>query len=127
MRILRYGSVQCFKNINLPRCIVDMIITTNDMTDVHIQIIHYHTKIISRDAITSQQNQIIKLAVRYHNFTLDQIIKDDMSLCGILKADNWLDFGWGGCFASRQRPSYLGFNPAARCCSRNKSSSSLLA
>jgi hypothetical protein len=51
-----------------------MIVTSYNMSDLHIRIINYHSKVIGGRAITSHDNQIIQFGVLKYNFATNLII-----------------------------------------------------
>ena len=67
-------------DLNLPRCIVQMIIAANDMGDAHIMVIHHDGEHINRAAIGTQQNHVIKLIVANDDIALHLVHDDRLPL-----------------------------------------------
>ena len=59
--ILRHSRTQCFKDIDLTRRVIHMIVSTYHVSDTHIQIINHHTKIIGGRAVAASDDEIIQL------------------------------------------------------------------
>ena len=56
MRKLRHYGTQRVIDVNLPRGIVDMIVTSNNMGDLHINIVNDYAKIICWNTICTHNH-----------------------------------------------------------------------
>ena len=63
MGIGRHHCAQRFENINLPWRVVDMVITTDHMANLHVHIVDHDTEVVSGRAICARDDEIIKLFV----------------------------------------------------------------
>jgi protein-export membrane protein SecD len=59
MRIDRWFMCQRLKNMNLSRCVVDMVIATNDMGDGHVNIINNDAKVVGGRTVRASNDQVI--------------------------------------------------------------------
>ena len=90
MRVRREGRTQSGQDIDLARCIVDMVVTPNHMGDLHIEIINNNREIIGGRAIRTDNYQIIKLGVLKDNRATYLVLNADSPIQRITKANHRL-------------------------------------
>ena len=74
VRIDRRLFAQRTKHINPARRIVDVVITTNHMANVHVDVIYDDTEVIRRGAIGACNHQIVQFVIGKFNPTFDLVI-----------------------------------------------------
>src|SRR5699024_3178996 len=85
VRINRYRCFQRFQNIDLARCVVDMVFTTDYVGDFHIPVINNHTEVIGWGTIGTADNQIIQFLVAELDRTTDLIVKNNGTFLWVSK------------------------------------------
>ena len=63
MRKLRAVKPQRIYHVQVPGCVVEVIVATYHMRDAHVRIINNHAKMKSRRAIRADNNQIVQHGV----------------------------------------------------------------
>ena len=58
-----YRGAQRFVNQQLLVGVGQMVLTANDMSDVHLDVIDYHGQVVKRVTVRTQQHQIFDLGV----------------------------------------------------------------
>ena len=61
MRITRQHLSQSFQNIDLTRGVVYVIVSADNMGDLHNHVIHYNRQIVGWRTIGAPDNQIVQL------------------------------------------------------------------
>ena len=72
----RYLITQCMIEIDLARCVVQMIIAANDVGDTHIAVIDDNHEVVSGCAIGSGDDQIVEFSVIEFDRALGHVAKD---------------------------------------------------
>ena len=85
MRIGRERGIQRFEYVYLSWRVVDMIVTTNNMRDVHIEIIDHDSQIIGWCTIGAHDNQVIKFRIGNFNTAFDHIFNHDTAIKRVAK------------------------------------------
>src|SRR5664280_736313 len=73
---------------NLAWCIVDMVVTANDMSDVHERVVDDDGKIISRISVTAFDDQIVQLIIIETYIAFNEIFNNRYAGLCTSKADN---------------------------------------
>ena len=56
-------AAQCFQNIDLAWRVVDVVVATNDVGNVHFQVVDHHAKVVGGCAVLPGDNQIVHFFV----------------------------------------------------------------
>ncbi len=83
-----------------------MIITTDNVSDLHIPVIDCHAEVISRRAIRTGNDQVIQFAIGDGDLSFDDIKPADFAIQRIFEADDRLTvsrYRWQG-FARFRAP-----------------------
>ncbi len=75
---LRNRKIQSLIDLNLPRCVGDVIISPNDMGDLHQMVIDDYSKIVGGHTVGFLDYKIIQHSVFENNLPPNQVI----DLCG---------------------------------------------
>ena len=86
MRKMRRGSAQRVIDVDLPRRVVDVIVATNDVSDVHVDVVDDDAEVVRRDAVGAHQHEIIELRVGNGDRALDEIVERDHAIVRIAEA-----------------------------------------
>ncbi|CCK07946.1 conserved hypothetical protein [Cronobacter sakazakii 696] len=85
VRVQRHRRAQRFQNVDLARRVVDMVFATDHVRDFHIPVVHHHTEVVGRGAVSTTDNQIVKLKVAELNRAADLIVKHDGAILRVRK------------------------------------------
>src|SRR5262245_17001765 len=83
---------------DLPWRIGEMIISPNDVRDIHVNVVHDDTKVVSGAAVRPCDDKIIELLVVEDNPTLDRVVYNRGSVPRRAKSD-----GVGLVFGQRRK------------------------
>ena len=122
MAELGQGRAQGLVKLDLARCVIDVVVASNDMGDAHGYVVHHHGHVVGGHAVATQNDQVVQFGVVKGDGAFYQIGPMGCSALGPLKRTTAPSAGPK--FFSRQRPSYLGFRPSAMACSRRAVNSS---
>ena len=86
-----YLTSQCMVNIDLPGCVVDMVIAAYDMADLHIQIIDHDGEVVGWRAIRAGDDQVVQLVVGYADAATHQVIKHHVTTLRIAKTHHGIN------------------------------------
>ncbi len=78
----RHIKTQCLIHQNLARRIVDMVVTADDMRDVHERVIDDNGKVVSGIAVAAFDDQIIQLIIIKADIAFNEVFHNgDAGLC----------------------------------------------
>ena len=99
-------SGQSFEDIDLSRRVVHMVVSPNDMGDLHVNIIHHHTKVVSWRTVWPSNDQVVQFFIRNFNQSLDLVHPRNHAIGWILKAKHRLNTRGNGrqCFTFLRPP-----------------------
>jgi hypothetical protein len=85
MPVLRQCRAERIQNIDLTRRVIHVIITTNDVGNLHIPVIHRDAKIVSWRAIRTRNDQIVQLFIADRDRSLTTSFQLTSPSSGFLK------------------------------------------
>ena len=83
--INRYRRIQRFQDVYLTRSVVDMVFTTNNVSDFHIPVVDHHTEVVGRGTVGTADDQIVQLLVAEFDRPTDLVIKNNGSILRVGK------------------------------------------
>src|SRR5882762_6565466 len=60
-----------------------MIVATDYVGDVHLEVVYDDPEVVGRNAVCTQQYEVIQLRVRHGDCTFDEVVENDIPLVGI--------------------------------------------
>src|SRR3989454_2383757 len=60
-----------------------MIVATDDVRDAHVEVVYDDPEVVGRNAVCTQQHEVIQLRIRHGDCTFDEVVEDDIPLVGI--------------------------------------------
>ena len=86
---------ECFHDVNLSRCVIEVIVTTNDMRDIHIEIVNHHRQVVGRRTVRSSNNQVIEFVVLDRDPAFHLVVNDNNAFGWRFETNNGSHaFGW---------------------------------
>ncbi len=82
MTELGQGGSQGLVDLNLSRGIVEMVISPDDMGDLHAHIIHHHREVVGWKSVASQDDEVIQFAIVKFHTALNQIFHHGLPFVG---------------------------------------------
>ena len=80
MRELRLRRLEVPIEMSLLRCVVDVVIAADDVSDLHIDVVDHHREIVSRRARRAHDHEIVEILVLETDRPTDQIVKLDIAI-----------------------------------------------
>src|SRR4029079_1560819 len=96
MRHHRHLPSEGLVDLRLPRRIVEVVVTANDMGDTHIMIIDHDREHVGRGAVRAQQDKVIEICVLPDHAALDLVFDHRLSRQRRFDADHRVDTRWRG-------------------------------
>ena len=75
------------KHVDLPSCVVQVIIAAYNVRDVHLHVIHNNGEIVGWAVVLSSDDQIVQLGVLENHPASHLVIDDDFAVLGILETN----------------------------------------
>ena len=79
------------ENVHLTRGIVDVVVASNDVRDVHLEVVDNNGEIVGWGAIGSGDDEIVQLRIVEHHLASNQIIDNDIAFPRISESNNRVD------------------------------------
>ena len=87
---------QSLEDIDLPRCVVDVVVAANDVGDAHVDIVHHHAEVVGGRAVGAGDNQIVQLVVADFDAAFDFVVPRHYATLRVFEAQHRLHaFGHG--------------------------------
>lgn len=100
-------------NMNLFRCVIQVVIAPDDVCDIHVYIVGNNGKIICRRPVRPHDYEVVELGIIKNNLPLNQVIHRCLSLLGHPETYRRFSVRYRR-FQIPAAPSYLGDLPCAR-------------
>src|SRR5690625_7805100 len=78
-------------DIDLARCVVDVVITANDQADVHVGIVNHHRKIVGGHTVGTHDDQIVELGIVHLDGAAHAVVKNNATVERIAETNNGLN------------------------------------
>ena len=88
VRERRHRRAERFVDIDLARRVVDVVVATNHLGDAHVDIVDHHCEIVGREAVGTDQHQIVELGIAPLDPALDQILEHHTAVRWILETQH---------------------------------------
>ena len=104
MRVDGWDLSQREQHVDLPWCVVEVIIAADDVRDPHVHIVYDHREIVGWRAVGAGNDEVIELGILNTTPAVDDVIDHDLAAEWILETHHRRNPG-GASVRWRQRPS----------------------
>ena len=91
MSIDRWFGTKHFDHVHLAWCVIQMVVTADDVSDIRVVVIDDDREIIGWRAIRTGNDQIVELRILEDHPAPHLMFDNDFAVERILKADDWLN------------------------------------
>ena len=81
-------GAQGFENINLSGCIINMIVSPDNMGNFHFHVVDNDSEVVGRGTIRASDDQVIELAIFDAHRAFNMIRKNHLALLGVFESND---------------------------------------
>ena len=95
VRVLGRLDTQSSHNVQLPGCVVEMIITAHHVSDLHLAVVDNNREIVGRHTIRAHDDQIVQLRIVENYLTTDSVAHANLPAGGRPETNDRIHIGPG--------------------------------
>ena len=93
MRVLGRIDTQSSHDVQLPGCVIEMIITAHDVSDVHLAVVNNNREIVGRHTIRAHDDQVVQLRIVENYLTTDSVVHSNLPVGGRFETNDRIHIG----------------------------------
>ena len=76
------------KDMDLPRRVVHVVVATDHVRDVHVEVVHHYAEVVGGHAVGAQDHEVVELRIGERDRPLHQVVPAHVAVVGRAKADH---------------------------------------